>query len=46
MRIFVSLSGKEQIVKGSRIAIRQVKDYWLATVTRRSSDGTVSLQYD
>lgn len=46
MRIFVSLSGKEQIVKGSRIAIRQGKDYWLATVTRRSSDGTVSLQYD
>lgn len=46
MRVFVSLSGKEQIVKGSRIAIRQGKDYWLATVTRRSSDGTVSLQYD
>lgn len=46
MRILVSLSGKEQIVKGSRIALRQGKDYWLATVTRRSSDGTVSLQYD
>lgn len=46
MRILVSLSGKEQIVKGSRVAIRQGKDYWLATVTRRSSDGTVSLQFD
>lgn len=46
MRIFISLSGKEQIIKGSRIAVRQGKDYWLATVTRRSSDGTVSLQYD
>ena len=43
---FISLSGKEQIIKGSRIAVRQGKDYWLATVTRRSSDGTVSLQYD
>lgn len=47
MRILVSLSSdKELIVKGSRIAVRHSKDYWLATVTRRKSDGTVSVTYD
>lgn len=46
MRILVSLSGKELIVKGSRVAVRHSKDYWLATVNRRSKDGTIAVTYD
>lgn len=46
MRVFISLSGKELIVKGSRVAVRHSKDYWLATVNRRSKDGTIAVTYD
>ena len=46
MRIFISLSGKELIVKGSRVAVRHGKDYWLATVNKRGADGTIAITYD
>ena len=45
MRIFVSLSAKEGIVKGSRVAVRQGSDYWIATVTRKGATDA-SVQYD
>lgn len=38
MKILVSLSAKEGIVKGSRVAVRQGSNYWLAAVTRKSAD--------
>lgn len=45
MKVLISLSAKDAIAKNSRVAVRQGSDYWLATVTRRSSD-TVNVQYD
>lgn len=46
MRVFISLSGKEQIVKGSRVSVRHGKEYWLATVNKRGTDGTIAITYD
>jgi hypothetical protein len=46
MKIIISESAASKaIAKGSRVAVRQGSDYWLATVTRKTADGAAVL-YD